>query len=186
MSKKAIKFPLDDNNPLTFIDYNMLLLLKAENSFDLNIMLSDFLADDIVEFLERHKKLLFVLSEIWNNAIRRTIFSTEDITFPDGLLLLPPIFHRLNWIEKNPLWNDIEKKAEKRFAEDPNLVDALVTMFIDGMQASLDTALDKYCTKIKQLKHKPDEYQKAQAFRNNIGCFYGWPKEKLMQLAESA
>lgn len=186
MSKKSIQFPLDDNNPLTFIDYNMLLLLRAENAFDLNIMLSDFLADDVVAYIEKHKKILFVLSEVWNTTIRRTVFSSDDITFPDGLLLIPAIFHRLGWIVKNPQWEDIKIQAQQRFDTDPNLVDSLIIMFTEAMQGTLDSALDTFCAQIKKLQHKPEEYQQAKELKKNIGCFYGWPTEKLLELAESA
>ncbi len=157
MSKKSIQFPLDDNNPLTFIDYNMLLLLRAENAFDLDIMLAAFLADDVVAYIEKHKKILFVVSEVWNTTIRRTVFSSNDITFPDGLLLIPALFHRFNWIVKNPEWDNVKHQAQQRFDTDPNLVDALIIMFTAAMQETLDSSLDTFCAQIKKLQHKPDE-----------------------------
>ena len=164
----------------------MLLLNRAENAFDLNIMLTDFLADEVIEYVEKHKKILFALSEVWNTTIRRTVFSTDDITFPDGLLLIPAVFHRLGWIVKNPQWTEIGEKAQMRFDNDANLVDALIVMFTNAMQDSLNSALDKFCLQIKSLKHKPEEYQQAQELRKNIGNYYGWPTEKLMGLAETA
>jgi hypothetical protein len=165
-------FPVNDNNPLAFVEYSMLTLSKVNTPYELNAALGDYLTREVLDFVERHRNMFFVTAEMWSDAVRRTIFNGEDIAFPDGLLMLPPLFGRLGWIVDGSAWRSISRRQELRFMNEPCLANLLALLFAEAMQGNFDKAVTQFQLRLPLLPE--NEIESAERYEEHLNNF-GWP-----------
>ena len=180
--ENAIYFPLENDNPLTFIDHSVLALVQVQDVYDLNDVLSAFLAEDVISFVREHKNMFSVLSGTINNKIRETVFDVKDMTFPDGLLMIPPLFDQLEWDSSSDKWNDEQDRYEAEFKQEPCLTYALALLFIESMNQTMDFAIAQFKKRIERLSN--DDLIHAERYLENLQ-FFGWPVEKDQHKATS-
>lgn len=172
-TENHIVFPLEADDPLPFVDYCCLQLVQAADVYQLNEILSAFLADDVIKYVEDNSQVLFVLSEVWNNTIRRVVFETDDLLFPDGLLMIPPLFEKINWLEASSAWNEMLERYETLFNDDRCLPHALALLFIRAMQGEMAEAMEMFKDSIERING--EEQLHAERYLENLR-YFGWPE----------
>lgn len=165
-------FPVNDNNPLAFVEYSLLALSRVNNAVELNDILSKFLSPDVLEYVERNRNMFFVTAEMWKDAIKRAIFNDDDLAFPDGLLMLPPLFTRLGWIIDASSWRSTARRQELRFMKEPCLPNLLALLFAESMLGNFTSALTNFQQRLPLLPE--NEIGSAERYEERLSHF-GWP-----------
>ncbi|MDH5545499.1 MAG: hypothetical protein OEZ43_07905 [Gammaproteobacteria bacterium] len=168
----AFTFTLDYENPFAFIDANLIALAQVEDVYQLNEVLGAFLAEDVQNFLADHHALLFILSQVWNEAVQRTVLEVDDIIFPDGLLMIPPIFSALGWLEDSDKWEELHQTLGERFQNDNCLTYALALLFVEAMRGDMATSVEHFVEHTGQLSE--DDALHAERYLENLK-YFGWP-----------
>lgn len=171
-TENTFSFPLDYDNPLSFVDVNVMALAQVENVFQLNEILGAFLADDVQTFVSENREVLFLLSHVWNDAIQRIVLDVDDMIFPDGLLMIPPIFDKLGWLGEADIWDKLHEKYMQQFAEDECLPNALALLFIEAMQGNMAQAANHFTE--NESKLNDDDTVHAERYLENLR-YFGWP-----------
>lgn len=165
-------FPLDYDNPLSFVDVNVMALAQVQDVYQLNEILGAFLADDVQMFVSDNRDVLFLLSHVWNDAIQRIVLDVDDMIFPDGLLMIPPIFEKLGWIGDAEVWQKLHDKYSKQFAKDECLPNALALLFIEAMQGNMIEAASHFTENESKLNDEDTVH--AERYLENLK-YFGWP-----------
>ena len=166
------QFTLDENAPFEFVDANVLALTQVQNVYQLNDILGAFLADDVQELLNTHKHTFFVLSQVWNETIQRVVLEKDDIIFPDGLLMIPPLFNNLGWLEDSDKWTALNSQFLQRFASDACLPNSLALLFIEAMRGDMTLAIEHFIDNVSHLGE--DDALHGERYLENLG-YFGWP-----------
>lgn len=172
----SLNFPLNHDDPLSFIDHAILALVQVHDVYDLNEVLSALLAEDVTSFVQDHKEMFSVLSGTINNKIRETVFDVSDITFPDGLLMIPPLFKQLIWDTQPDTWQDDKARYEKEFSENPCLTYTLALLFINAMSSDMESAIQRFENDIESLAD--EDHLHAERYLENLQ-YFGWPAESV-------
>jgi hypothetical protein len=176
----ATHFPLEKDNPLSFVDHSLLALVQVADVYDLNQVLGAFLADEVISFVEENKHMFSVLSGTICNKIRETVFNVPDMTFPDGLLMIPPLFDQFEWTTSPDTWSEEKSRYQAEYKNEPCLTYALALLFINAMSDNMDSAMQQFEQDIATLSE--DEQIHADRYLENLQ-FFGWPVEKLLNAA---
>lgn len=171
-TENTFQFPLYKDDPLSFIDTSVLALTQVQDVFQLNEVLSAFLSEDVQNFVDVHKESFFLLSQVWNDAIQRIVLDVDDIIFPDGLLMIPPIFQKLDWVDHADSWSLMHKKYASSFENEPCLPFSLALLFIEAMQGNMSHAIDQFIEREAILND--DDTLHAERYLSNLQ-FFGWP-----------
>lgn len=174
LPENATNFPLEDNNPLSFIDHSLLALIQVSDVYDLNDVLSAFLAEDVIAFVQEHKDMFSVLSGTINAKIRETVFDVKDMTFPDGLLMIPPLFEQLGWENNASDWKVENANYQQKFSTNPCLTFSLALLFTNAMSRNMDIAIDIFKQDIERLPE--EDALHAERYLENLQ-YFGWPAE---------
>lgn len=171
-TENTFQFPLHKDDPFSFIDANVLALAQVQDVFQLNEVLSAFLSEEVQNFVEDNKDSFFLLSQVWNDAIQRIVLDVDDIIFPDGLLMIPPIFQKLNWLDHANSWVKMHEKYTQAFDKETCLPFALALLFIEAMQGDMSASIDHFIE--REAMFNDDDTLHADRYLSNLQ-FFGWP-----------
>lgn len=174
LTEQPIHFPLEQDNPLNFVEHTLLTLIQVQDVYDLNEVLSALLADDVVSYLGEHRHMFSILSGTINSKIRETVFDAPDTTFPDGLLMIPPLFEQLGWDNNAKDWKVEYKRFSQKFREEPCLTYALALLFINSMTKGMESAMQNFKGDIEALQ--AEDLVHAERYLDNLQ-YFGWPAE---------
>ena len=165
---------LPDENILNFLEYTISLISEAKTAQEVDLLMDDFVADDMTNLLTEHKNMFRVLSVIWLNTFKRVFIQSEENSFPVNVLWLPILFARLGWElkDKNHLHNLFQaclSKAEKN----ASLYDYLCLLFIDGLLNTPHEAYERFEKAIKLFEVNDLEKKKLEAMCGEIESL-GW------------
>lgn len=161
---------------LSFIDHFVLSIVQIEDVYQLNEFLGTMLSDDVVDFIHQHKDTLCVLSESLNEKIRETVFESDDLMLPDGLLMIPPLYESLGWKTKPTTWNEASEKYRQLFEDETSLPYALSMLFLNAMQSDMHNALKEFRNSIERLSE--DDQIHADRYLQNLR-YFGWQENEL-------
>jgi hypothetical protein len=109
--------------------------------------------------------------------VRRIVFRDNSIVFPNKLLLLPPLYHQLGWAHpENPEWDKLHHQAANYYAAKPNVSDAILLLYLEGMKFTLPQAVFLYGQRLQELRSNDAEYFAAVNLLTEL-VHYGWPKQ---------
>lgn len=171
--ENTFSFPLDHDSPLSFVDVNVVALAQVEDVYQLNEVLGAFLADDVQNFVSEHKDILYLLSHVWNEAFMRIVLDVEDMIFPDGMLMIPPIFEKLGWSGDADTWEKLHSSYTVKFEKDTCLPNALAILFIEAMQGDMQCAIDHFVERV--TKFNDEDTLHAERYLENLK-YFGWPE----------
>ena len=163
-----------DENILNFLEYTISLISEAKSAQEVDLLMDDFVADDMTNLLTEHKYLFRVLSVIWLNTFKRVFLQSEENSFPVNVLWLPVLFKRLDWElkDKNHLQNLFQtclSNAEKN----GSLYDYLCLLFVDGLLNTPRDAFLRFEVAVKSFKVNDLEKQKLEGLCGEIKSL-GW------------
>ena len=170
------------HDPLGFIEKMTLCLCKSQTTQDLIDVSETFLEAQNLELLQHHAQMCIPLSYVWSNTIRRIVFTPKDIIFPNLLLLLPPLYHRLDWLhEGNEEWDAIHNETLSRFESCKSRHDAIMLLFLEGMKYGTYEAMLMFKSRTA-LFHTHRERSLARQLQQEL-LHYAWPEVDLRHLA---
>ena len=168
--------------PLDYLQQMTMELAKIETSNEMESHIDNLLKEETLSMLDSNAEMLVVLGYVWNSTIRRVVFTPNEIVFPNLLLLLPPLYHGLNWTdEKNTEWNEVHHETLTRFEKTASFDDAIMLLFLEGMKYSLYDAMMMFHTRRTLLRTK-SERKNAENLEWELQQ-YGWPQIELRYLA---
>ena len=156
-------------------DQLMLSLAQAQDTQELDDLLEAFFSAEFVDFLSRHSGSLMAHSLLWSAMIRRIVFSSKDVRFPNKLLLLPPIYHQLGWTSSaGDEWASLRSAISDEFTLRPMLPHAMLLLFLDGMSLSLEEATFLFQGRLAFLNGSSNEFKQGEGLLEELSLF-GWP-----------
>lgn len=163
--------------PLEYLQNTTLFMSTIESPLELANLVDEMLIQDNLQLLEDNAEMYLVLSYVLSTTIRRVVFAPKEIVFPNLLLLLPPVYQKLNWCHKgNEEWDEIHAETLARFEAQPRQDEAAMLMFLEGMKYSLYDAMFMYQSRIALLP--VSERNSATQLQWDLTPF-GWPSVKM-------
>ncbi len=160
-------------------DHLLLCLAQAQDTQELDELLEVFFSDEFVGYLNRYANSLVLHSMLWSSMIRRIVFSSKDIRFPNKLFLLPPIYHQHGWTSSSGNeWDILRTEISAEFMLRPRLAHAMLLLFLDGMKLSLQEARFLFQSRLAFLAESSLERQQGESLLEEL-CFFGWPGASL-------
>lgn len=170
--------------PLVFMQRSMLALSKISSSRELDSYLDCVFEQDWRVFVDQHSKMLLVFSMILSAEVRRIVFRAPSIVFPNKLLLLPPLYHQLGWVHpENSEWDQLHRQAVAYFAAKPNVSDAVLLLYLEGMKYTLLHAVFLYEQRLLSLRTSGAEYIAAANLVEELR-HHGWPMPSEQKIAQ--
>jgi len=163
-----------DENILNFMEYTISLISEAKTAQDVDLLMDDFVADDMTDLLTEHKYMFRVLSVIWLNTFKRVFLQGSENSFPVNVLWLPVLFSKLGWElkDKNHL-NSLFQTCMENAEQKNSLYDYLCLLFIDGLLNNPSDAFVRFDGVIKSFDVNDIEKQKLEGLCNEIKSL-GW------------
>jgi len=160
-----------------FLDHTVLLITQASNAEEVDLLMDDFMSDDILQILESNKEFFSLLNAVWFSTFKRIFIDVRSESFPVKVLWLPVLFDKLGWkIE------DIETFEQANFAfrnqtqQQNDLYKHLVELFLNGLKFELETAYNVFKTKIDSIEYSDEKDKESiETMINDIESL-GWKK----------
>ena len=163
-----------DENILNFLEYTISLISEARTAQDVDLLMDDFIAEDMTNLLTENKYMFRVLSVIWLNTFKRVFINRQEKSFPVNVLWLPILFGRLGWElkDKNHL-NNLFQTCMENAEENSSLYDYLCLLFIDGLLNNSHDAFLRFKGVIESFDVNDIERQKLESLLGEISRL-GW------------
>ncbi len=163
-----------DENILNFMEYTISLISEAKTAQDVDLLMDDFIADDMTNLLSEHKYLFRVLSVIWLNTFKRVFMQGQGNSFPVNILWLPVLFNRLGWElkDKNHL-NNLFQTCLESAEKNNSLYDYLCLLFIDALLNTPSEAFVRFDGAIRSFEVNDFERKKLTDLCGEIKSL-GW------------
>jgi len=163
-----------DENIINFLEYTISLISEAKSAQDVDLLMDDFMADDMTKLLTENKYMFRVLSVIWLNTFKRVFMNSEEKSFPVNVLWLPILFSRLGWElkDKNHL-NNLFHTCMSNAEESNSLYDYLCLLFIDSLLHSAHDAFQRFKGAVESFEVNDIERQQLDAMLGEISSL-GW------------
>lgn len=160
--------------PMDYLENTSLSLCKLQDSATLEAQVEQLLQEENLLLLEQNAESFLVLSYVLSTTIRRVVFEPREIFFPNLLLLLPVLYHQLDWYHPgNDEWDKVHHETLLRFEGLPKMDEAVMLLFLEGMKYSMNDAMFMFQTRIALLTSL--EQQAAKQLQWEL-TQYGWPK----------
>jgi len=161
---------------LNFLDFAVLMLSQVNNAEDVDIIMDDFLSDEMYNVLNNNQALFSVLSIVWVNTFNRVFVEREEISFPIKLLRIPVLFDKFNWkIEDQAMLSSIHSKCLLKVIEENTLTNLFILLFIEGIFYSQEMALGNFKGNVKKIAKTDDDKMIVNELIENLETL-GWPK----------
>lgn len=163
-----------DPQILNFLDYVVLMLSQARSAEELDLIMDDFMSDDIIEVIHNNKELFSVLSVVWLDTIERICMRGEDHNFSLKILWLPIIFKQFDWrIEDKNRLRDLHTEATKNASEAETLYPYLILLFIEGIYLDTDKALANFEKQVRSIAKTEEDNENLDQLISDIMSL-GW------------
>ena len=163
-----------DENILSFLEYTISLISEARTAQDVDLLMDDFIANDMTNLLTENKYMFRVLSVIWLNTFKRVFMQSNEQSFPVNVLWLPVLFNRLGWElkDKNHL-NNLFQTCVSNADSNNSLYDYLCLLFIDGLLNSTHDAYERFVKTVDVFEMNDIERQQFESMLSEIRSL-GW------------
>ncbi len=170
-TKPAVQY---DERILNFLDYIILLLSQANTVEEIDLIMDDFLSNDIVEILSENSELFSALPVVWLETFERVCMQKGETSFSLKTLYLPIMFKKLGWkIEDSEKLDRIHHFARKNVDQATILHPSLVLLFIEGLFLSPQTALSNFKENTERLNKTAEDEENINSILNDIKSL-GW------------
>jgi len=143
---------------LNFLDYTVLMLSQASTVDEIDLLMDDFLSDDIMEIMQENKELFSVLSVVWLDTFERVCMRDEENNFSLKTLWLPVMFKNLGWhIEDQERLKSLHETARRNANESKDLFPFLVQLFVDGIYQNSDVALANFEEQVRKIADSEED-----------------------------
>ena len=134
---------------LNFLDYTVLLLSQANTAEEIDLIMDDFMSEDLLTILSNNNSMFNILSIIWLNTFKRVFFTNNEKDFPLKLMRISSLFKELNWKSKcEELLAETHRECLMLTVEDNSVRNFLLLLFIEGIIFSYQNAVDKFENRI--------------------------------------
>lgn len=163
-----------DENLLNFLEYTISLISEARSAQDVDLLMDDFIANDMTNLLSENKYMFRVLSVIWLNTFKRVFMQAEEKSFPVNVLWLPVLFNRLGWElkDKNHL-NNLFQTCLTNAEKNNSLYDYMCLLFIDGLLNVPHEAYKRFEMALNGFEVNDLEKQKLDSLLGEVKSL-GW------------
>lgn len=175
-SFERLHLPVDEKI-LSFLDYIVLMLSQASSVEEIDMIMDDFISDDVMKIMSDNRQLFSILSVIWLEAFERVCLNDRENNFSLNILHLPVIFKKLNWhIEDREKLARIQESCLEKSEESTKLYPNLILLFAEGLIYSTEKALTNFENRVEGLINTTeDEIGITQLIRDIISL--GWRSE---------
>lgn len=155
---------LDQETLLNFLDHTVLLVSQAQTAEDIDLLMDDFMSEDVQQILTENKDLFSLLNAVWFSSFKRVFIDERSESFPLKVLWLPVLFKKLGWtIEDIETFEQANFTFRSQTQNKNDLYKFLVELFLNGLKFELDTSFKLFKNKIEaiELTSKKDHNQIA-------------------------
>jgi len=144
--------PIVNEELLNFLDYTILLLSQANTADEIDLIMDDFMSEDIIHVFSKNSLFFNIIPIVWLNTYKRVIHANVNRDFPLKLLWLPILFKNLGWeIHGNNELQMIHGEALNNLEEDLSLFNMLNILFLEGLLGKFSSAYSNFnrmCSKL--------------------------------------
>ena len=163
-----------DSQILNFLDYVVLMLSQARSVDELDLIMDDFMSDDIIEVIHNNKELFSVLSVVWLDTFERVCMRGEEHNFSLKILWLPIIFKQFGWrIEDRNRLRDLHTDAVQNATDAESLYPYLVLLFVEGIYLDIDNALANFEKRVRNIAKTDEDNENLDQLISDIMSL-GW------------
>lgn len=162
LENPVAKESFDQEAIFNFLDHTVLLITQAKNAEDIDLLMDDFMSDDIMLTLEEHKELFSLLNVVWFSAFKRIFIDERSDSFPLKVLWLPVMFKKLDWeIEDIATFEEANFSFRMRNQQSNDIYKHLVELFLNGLKFELDTAFKLFKDQVTTLELANEDDQES-------------------------
>lgn len=154
---------IDTNNELlfNFLDHMVLLITQAKNAEEVDILMDDFMSDDVLKTLTDNKEFFSLLNVVWFSTFNRVFIEQRSESFPLKVLWLPILFKQLGWeIEDIETFELANYNFRNQTQQKNDLYKHLVELFLNGLKFDASAAYKLFKDKIDKLELKTKQEKK--------------------------
>ncbi len=144
--------PTVNEELLNFLDYTILLLSQANTVDEIDLIMDDFMSEDIIHVFSENNLIFNIIPIVWLNTYKRVIHASSSHDFPLKLLWLPILFKNLGWeLNGNSELQIIYGEALSKLEEDLSLFNMLNILFLEGLLGKFSSAYSNFnrmCSKL--------------------------------------
>ena len=65
-----------------FLDHTVLLITQASNAQEIDLLMDDFMSDDVLKLLENNADFFGILNAVWLSTFKRIFIDQRSDSFP--------------------------------------------------------------------------------------------------------
>jgi len=163
-----------DEKILNFLDYIVLMLSQTNTVDEIDLIMDDFLSNDIFEVMEENRDQFSILSVIWLDAFERVCMKENENNFSLKMLWLPIMFNKLGWrIENQAKLDELRQRALTQTESSKVLYPNLALFFIEGLIFPEKQAMDNFKDRVQKLSNSEDDKLSINQLLEDIATL-GW------------
>jgi len=165
---------LNEEKLLKFLDYFVLMLSQANTVEDIDLIMDDFLSEDVIHIIQENSELFNILSIIWIDTFDRICMKPGESNFSLKVLWLPILYKRFNWsLNDVDVFNTLHSKAESDVENSDSLCPYLNLLFVEGFTKSTEKALTNFKEKTEVLIQDKSEKENIESIISDVKSI-GW------------
>jgi len=165
---------ISQENLMNFLDYTVLMLSQVNTVDDMDLIMDDFMAEDVMQTFRENSELFSILSIIWLNTFERVLVNSDETAFPLKVLKIPVLFREFHWtVEDKKLLSTIHTECLLKTLDSDFLYHMLTLLFIEGIALSEEEALANFRENVKKIVRSEEDELVVQNMMNDIQSL-GW------------
>lgn len=158
-----------------FLDHTVLLITQASNAQEIDLLMDDFMSDDVLKLLENNADFFGILNAVWLSTFKRIFIDQRSDSFPLKVLWLPVLFKQLNWeIEDIETFEKANFEFRQKTQNNNDLYKQLVELFLNGLKFRPETAYNLFKDNIEKIDvSTKEEVENITAMLKDIESL-GW------------
>jgi len=166
--------PTVNEELLNFLDYTVLLLSQANTVDEIDLIMDDFMSEDIIHVFSENNLIFNIIPIVWLNTYKRVVHENGNHDFPLKLLWLPVLFKNLDWqIYDNNDLQSIYGEALSKLEEDLSLFNMLNILFLEGLLGKFSNAYSNFNRMCSKLSLTDQENLDLENIKTDIRAL-GW------------
>lgn len=171
------KSNLDQEAVLNFLDHSVLLISQVQTAEDVDLLMDDFMSDDIVNIFENNKEMFSLINAVWFQAFKRIFVDQKSESFPLKMLWLPIMFKKFGWeIEDIETFEAANFKFRKDNENKNDIYKHLVELFLNGLKFNTHVAYSLFKRRLETLNVSPTDKENIESIITDLDEL-GWNKE---------
>lgn len=160
---------LDQEALLNFLDHTVLLITQAKNAEEVDLLMDDFMSEDIVNLLEDNKDMFSLLNAVWFNTFKNIFIEKRSDSFPLKVLWLPLLFKKLGWeIEDIETFEEANFKFRLENQYNNDIYKNLVELFLNGLKFNCQVAFQLFKNKVSVMEISDEDRQNIKVMIEEI------------------